>query len=273
MSRDIDLDLQSLWFARSPPALPSAIKDSTRGCTTTWSHAWQEDYSKTEKTLVAVVRWLDDLSATKIQIIWIDSDPEGTVEARQQHYPPPAPMGEEQLEHARECYGERIARYCERRVGTQVGNGDCWVLAQRALQHVAADCSNRNEEPVMVSQRDIHGYCILTHCAPSPGSSKGMLKLAGVARGDIIQIKSAQFKHVDFDASTGLRSERNIRLAAHTAVIYEVDGDVLRVLEQNTQFGRRVGEEDYVLKDMLRGELKIFRAVGEQWCPPIDPVW
>ncbi|KAI9721829.1 MAG: hypothetical protein M1812_002165 [Candelaria pacifica] len=273
MPQDIDLDLQTLWFAKSPLAIPPAFKNGTRKCTTTWSSSWQQDYMKTENSLIVVVRWLDDLSATKVRITWIEADPRGTVEAQQQHYPSPAPISEEDLHENRELYGERIARYCERRVGTQVGNGDCWVLAQRALQHVAADCSNQNEEPVLVSQGDVHGYCILTYCTPSPGSSKGLLQLAGVARGDIIHIKSAHFKHVDFDASTGLRSERNIRLPAHTAIIVEVDGDVLKVLEQNTQFGRRVCEEDYVLKDMLRGEMRIYRAVGERWCPPIDPVW
>ncbi len=272
MPQVIDLGLQTLWFTKSPPAFPSAINGGTRECTTSWSHPWQQDYMKTQESLVIVVRWLDDLSTTKFRITWTEPDPKGTVEAQQQHCPPPAPLSEEQLERTRQRYGERIARYCERRVGTQVGNGDCWTLAHRALQHVAADSSNRNEEPVMVSQRNIHGYCIFTHCAPSPGSNKGLLQLAEVARGDITQIKSAHFKHVDYDASTGLRSEKHIRLEAHTAIIVEVDGDILKVLEQNTQFGKRIGEEDYALDDIIRGELRVYRAVGEQWCPPVNLV-
>ncbi|MCJ1378295.1 hypothetical protein MMC17_001392 [Xylographa soralifera] len=282
MPQDFDLDLPSLWFTNSPPVFPVPSMKAKGPTACSYSFRWESDSSGTmQKVLVASVRWLDDLSTTKIHVTWKDTDPLHTARAQQKHFPPPAPLSPAELDKAHRAYGSNIAAWAESSLGHTVGDGECWTLAQQALLDLAQTYRAHGQEPPLVSQGLSHGYCILTLSAGSPGDNAGLLQLADVRRGDILQMKNAHFKTVKEAPPVRQgcgkwqkgRGERDVRLVQHTAVVVGVEGEVVRVVEQNGAVPRAVGEGRYDLGDMVMGEMSVYRAVGEGWCSPLDASW
>ena len=152
----------------------------------------------------------------------------------------------------------------------QVGDGECWTLANESLKAVASSCSSRGQEPCMSSQSLLHGYLIYSFipaASPYPEPRGGILA-AGVARGDIVQLLTANFK-----AKNGM-SEKWAGAPDHTAVVVAVQSDgVLRVLEQNVGDVKKVQHGSYDMSELVKGEVRIFRAVGETWVGRLDPSW
>lgn len=167
-------------------------------------------------------------------------------------------------------YSDALASWCESQMGKQVGNGECWTLANDGLKAIAATRSAQNLEPCMSSQSYIHGGTVYSLVpAKTPDSNPGhSLVRAGVARGDIVQILSAHFKSRD-----GLR-QAWAGDPDHTAVVTSVDRDgKLHVVEQNVGGVKKVRTGSYDLSEMVKGEVRIFRAVGTSWLGPLDPKW
>jgi hypothetical protein len=152
-------------------------------------------------------------------------------------------------------------------MGSQVGNGECWTLAHDALVAVAEKCSFRGQDPCMASQGLIHGYLIYSYIpSPSKPEPQGKVRDAGVARGDIIQLLKAHFKYAGGEAWAGDPD--------HTAVITGVEPNgVVRVVQQNVAGKKRVESGKYDMSQMVSGEVRIFRAVGENWIGKLDPKW
>lgn len=279
--QDFDLDLGSLWYTKMPPAFPVPSMKAKGPNTSSYSYCWEQDFRCTKKTLVAVVRWTQDLSLTKVQIKWNESNPKGTVVAKQKHYPAPSALSPEQLDAAHKQYGHNIAAWSEASVGTTVGDGECWTFIDYALKDLATTYRSYGKEAPMPSQGRSHGACILSLEASAPGSQSGMFQLADVRRGDILQMRSAHFKIIDAVAParqewgkwTKGGGEKNVRLANHTAVVKGLKGDVLEVVEQNGEVPHGVGEGRYDLAEMREGTLQIFRVIGESWCPPLEASW
>jgi hypothetical protein len=167
-------------------------------------------------------------------------------------------------------YSDAIASWSESKMGEQVGDGECWTLANEALKAVAAKASSQGREPCMSSQSYVHGsliysYMPATSSYPEP---KGGVREAGVARGDIVQLLSAHFKSKDG------RSEKWAGAPDHTAVVVFVEpNEVVRVVEQNIAGVKKVREGSYDMSEMVKGEVRIFRAVGERWVGKLDPTW
>lgn len=165
-------------------------------------------------------------------------------------------------------YGERIAAWCEARIGQKVGNGECWTLANDALEAIAEECRARNQEPCVPSRSYIHGALIYTYIPPKPSDPPGGIEAAGVARGDIIQFLTAHMRSRD-GMSHSYRGAPD-----HTAVITSVErGGVLKVLEQNVGSKKIVMEGKVDMSEMVSGEVRIFRPVGEHWLVPLDLSW
>jgi hypothetical protein len=142
-------------------------------------------------------------------------------------------------------------------------------LADDALGAVAADCASHGQEKCMKSQSLVHGYPLYTlRPAISPDADPGRsIITAGVARGDVIQILTAHFQCRD-------GSQKWAGAPDHTSVITGVDGNgTLRVIEQNVGGVKKVQVGSYDLSEMVKGEVRIFRAVGESWAGPMDPTW
>lgn len=152
----------------------------------------------------------------------------------------------------------------------QVGDGECWTLANEALLAVGAKASSQGREPCMSSQSYVHGFLIYSYIpATSPyPEPRGGIQEAGVARGDILQLLSTHFKAKDG------RSEKWAGAPDHTAVVVGVEPDgVLRLVEQNIGGVKIVREGSYDMSELVRGEVRIFRAVGESWVGKLDAKW
>lgn len=166
-------------------------------------------------------------------------------------------------------YSEALASWCESNMGHQVGDGECWTLARDALQAVATTCSSRGQEPCMISQSLIHGhllYSFIPAQSPYPDPRGGVLE-AGVARGDIIQLLTAHFH-----AKNG--GQKWAGAPDHTAVITGLDSNgVLSVVEQNVGNVKKVQTGSYDMSELVKGEVRIFRAVGTNWVGELDPSW
>ena len=60
----------------------------------------------------------------------------------------------------------------------------------------------------------------------------------------------------------------------HTAVITGVQASgLLNVVEQNVGSVKKVQEGSYDMSELVRGEVRIFRAVSESWVGKLDPTW
>jgi hypothetical protein len=155
-------------------------------------------------------------------------------------------------------------------MGQQVGNGECWTLANDALVAIGAQCASRGQEPCMPSQSYTHGhliYLFVPTTSPYP-EPRGGVSESGVARGDVIQLLSAHFQSADG------RSQKWAGAPDHTAVITGVDRNgVLKVVEQNIGGVKKVRTGEYEMSELKKGEVRIFRAVGESWVGKLDPTW
>ncbi|EHL01757.1 putative Altered inheritance of mitochondria protein 3 [Glarea lozoyensis 74030] len=243
---DLDLDLASLWFAQSPPVFPPRTIDRSKFIYAT-TRGYVQKGVRVTHTFSAVLQDNGTLGRTKVQLTWDQNYPEG-VQSKQRYFPPPPPLSRAGLEDCQERYAYPLASWCESQMGKQVGNGECWTLASDGLKAVAATCSASGQEPY-----------------PNPGRS---VLEAGVGRGDIVQILSAHFKSKDG------RRQAWAGDPDHTAVVTSVDRNgVLKVVEQNVGGVKRVQPGSYDLSEMFKGEVRIFRAVGESWLGPLDPQW
>lgn len=282
-TKDFDLALHTKWFTKEPPAFPLPSMKALGPCASTYNWFWEQDFTDTTKTLICAVRWTDTKAITKVRVSWKRSDPLGTVSAQQKHFPAPAPLSEEALDAAHKLYGANIATWAESTVGTTVGDGECWTLIQRALIDLADTYRQYGKEPPLVSQGRSHGYPILTLTAPTAGSNTGLLQLADVRPGDIVELKSAHFRIITEEAPKKVpgqwgkwhkgAGEKNIRLSHHTAAVVGVEGDILIVVEQNGCVSGGVGVEKYDLGQMIRGEVEVFRVVGEGWGGALTAEW
>ncbi|KAL8714731.1 MAG: hypothetical protein Q9225_006503 [Loekoesia sp. 1 TL-2023] len=235
--KDFDLTLNTKWFTKQPPAFPLPSMKALGPCASTYNWFWEQDFADTTKTLICAVRWTDTKAITK----------------------------------------------AESTVGTTVGDGECWTLIQRALLDLADTYRQYGKEPPLISQGRSHGYPILTLTAPTAGNNSGLLQLADVRRGDIIELKSAHFHIITEEVPKKVpgqwgkwqkgAGEKNIRLSHHTAVIVGVEGDVVKVVEQNGCVAGGVGVERYNLGEMMRGEVEVFRVVGEKWVGALVADW
>ena len=113
--------------------------------------------------------------------------------AEQRHIAPPGKLGQRELELHGDRYGESVAQWCEAQMGTQVGNGECWTLANEGLKAVAQDCRERGEEACMNSQGYVHGYKVFEF-KNGRVEVGGGVREAGVRRGDVVQFLEAHFR-------------------------------------------------------------------------------
>ncbi|KAF7937567.1 uncharacterized protein EAE98_001881 [Botrytis deweyae] len=264
---DLPLSLQTLWFAQSPPAFPPPSITSLPG---TRSHAscssWTSNGPRKTHTFIGVLRDNNNLSTTKIKLVWDASDPGRTVRAEQRHIAPPGKLGQRELELHGDRYGESVARWCEAQMGTQVGNGECWTLANEGLKAVARDCKERGGEGCMSSQGYVHGYKVFEF-KNGRVEVGGGVKEAGVRRGDVVQFLEAHF----MDNRGG---QKWAGAPDHTSVVVGVKPNgVLEVVEQNVGGVKKVMRGEYQMAELVKGEVRIYRAVGESWVGPLDVDW
>lgn len=101
--KDYDLDLQSLWFAKSPPVFPPPNVNrlpGTRG--STYKTGWTSSGSRRTHFLTGALRDNSSLVTTKIHLTWDGNEPGLTVKAQQKHFPPPSALSKREQEQYRD---------------------------------------------------------------------------------------------------------------------------------------------------------------------------
>lgn len=127
---------------------------------------------------------------------------------------------------------EAVAAYAESHMGTKVGRGECWDLAQAALNAAGAkwDGAYAFGDPV---------------------------KVDAVERGDVVQFDQVLVEH---RTATSMARET---LGPHTAIVLEVlaPGRYLLAHQNFGPQGRKVSRYELIMADVKRGTITFFRPV------------
>jgi len=136
---------------------------------------------------------------------------------------------------------DRVVNYVGTVIGTTVGRGECWDLADQALTHVGArfDKSSRNTIYIFGEKYNPHKDTILP--------------------GDIIQFEDV---HVSYRDGNIIFNEN---YKHHTAIVYRINSDQsLQLAHQNTSFGgRKVALSDLNLDSVQKGKLYFYHPVQD----------
>jgi hypothetical protein len=135
---------------------------------------------------------------------------------------------------AAETINRKVVQFARAHIGRQVGDGECWALADRALQ--AAD-----------------GHRPGTRGYPTYVFGKQISRLA-LQPGDIIQFEGVRFKHYGPNGSWSSNE-----FPHHTAVVADVRGTRITLLHQNVSGKRTVQTGVIDMADFRRGTLRYFR--------------
>ena len=108
-AKDYDLDLKSLWFAKSPVSFPPPSMNRDGKFIFTSSQGWSSSGVRRTHTFTAHVRNTTTLAGTKIHLTWDASNPGLTVKAEQRHDPSPRKLSQGELESCRERYVNSFA--------------------------------------------------------------------------------------------------------------------------------------------------------------------
>jgi hypothetical protein len=129
--------------------------------------------------------------------------------------------------------GETVAAYAEAHMGTKVGRGECWDLAQVALNAAGAQWDGAYA----------FGEVVTAEAA---------------RRGDIVQFDRVVVEH---------RTEMSVAreaLGPHTAIVIEVlaPGRFLLAHQNYGPQGRKVSRYELIVADVRRGTITFHRPVG-----------
>lgn len=136
----------------------------------------------------------------------------------------------EDAKKARDAAIKKIVDFSMASIGKQVGNGECWTLANDAYQSAAIQ---RPGSDMRVWGREVD------------------YKKEDPMPGDIVEIEAAKFDNgMTFPAQ-------------HTSVIVKVASrSRITVCEQNISGNKTVKERDYDLKGIKSGTVKLYRYQG-----------
>ncbi|QPG75949.1 hypothetical protein FOA43_003335 [Brettanomyces nanus] len=243
---DLDLEIPTCWFALNDS---SKLPKCFQGCNWVASHG---TLGKIQYSIYAFR--LSDLATVRLKFSWDGSylSPLDTLKQEVSFLPPPT-ASKQQLLDGSKIFGEHIANWCEVREGEKVGNGECWTLARDALQKA---CGNH----AFVSSGLNHGALLVTYkMSPTTGKLVVIQEpiTDDIKRGDILQFKSSFFKCPDKSITFGAPD--------HTALVLNVGGSKLQIIQQNNNGKKVVAEDQINLDNMAGGELKVFRPVSANW--------
>jgi hypothetical protein len=129
---------------------------------------------------------------------------------------------------------QRVLDFALEARGKQVGNGECWTLADRALANARA-------------QRPGTGGLGRYDFGRRLGRGEALLP------GDIMQFEKARFEH----RGSGGTSWQS--LPRHTAIVYRVSGTRVTVLHQNVGGKRTVQVSVINLAERTQGTVQVYR--------------
>lgn len=126
---------------------------------------------------------------------------------------------------------QEVLAFTKTAIGTTVGRGECWDLAQQALDYSGSIWNKPHQFGFVLGKGD------------------------PILAGDIIQFQSARFEW-----KTGYRSGwKQLGSPAHTAIVYAVNGSQLQLAHQNVNGVRKVFLDSVDLNHIVSGSYQIFR--------------
>ena len=130
---------------------------------------------------------------------------------------------------------KKIINYLNKNMGKQLGNGECWDVASKALNEVGAKWDKKFVFGKTINYK--------TDC---------------VFAGDILQLSDAML-HVETTKGTHVYDE----YPQHTAIVYEVKSkDVFIIADQNFGFNAKVLRTHLLdLKTLAKGTVQFYRPV------------
>lgn len=132
---DDSLAISSQWYAqRAKLTLPASIS-CRQMCRSSCSARFSS--SSVDTSSLNLIIDYADRSRTSVYIEWGAGVPVSQPAVSQTHKGIPPPSTLEDLIFASNCYGERVALWCEDQEGSQVGRGECWDLADHAIKAVS----------------------------------------------------------------------------------------------------------------------------------------
>ncbi len=151
-----------------------------------------------------------------------------------------------------------VLEFARKNLGEQVGNGECWTLANNAL--VASGGRSSPSYTDYPAKGDyvwgvgVYGITVKDGSATEDATARKLTPLPG----DIVQFRDAKF--AGERAGGGAYS---MTAPHHTAVVTAAspDGKVLVVLHQNWAGKRTVGEATFKLDDLKEGAVRVYRPL------------
>jgi len=133
----------------------------------------------------------------------------------------------------------RVANFGVQHLSEKIGNGQCWTLAEKALESAGAQ--------------------------PASGYVFGKLLPQNETwlPGDIIQFKNCQF--VDIEPKR--RSSITVGTPNHTAIIYAISNGLVTVLQQNVNGDKHVQTGVLNFSQMVSGGLQVYRPIPSNGRP------
>ncbi|HEY9682928.1 MAG TPA: CHAP domain-containing protein [Oculatellaceae cyanobacterium] len=127
----------------------------------------------------------------------------------------------------------RVANYAVEHLGTKVGNGECWTLAEEAL--------------VAAGAQPARGYVFGRELAPNETWQPG----------DIIQFTGCQF----VESQPQRTVEFTLGAPEHTAIVYALTNGTVTILQQNVNGDKRVQTQTIDFSKMTGGHYKVYSPV------------
>ncbi len=128
----------------------------------------------------------------------------------------------------------KVLQFARAQMGRQVGNGECWTLADQALDAAGAHRPGRNGYASYVFGREIG--------------------LRALQPGDVIQFENVHFEHHSPNGSWYSND-----FPHHTVIVARVQGQRITLLHQNINGDRRVQTGTIDLADRQGGSMRYFR--------------
>ena len=132
---------------------------------------------------------------------------------------------------------QKVVKYLDTVIGKTVDRGECWDLANHALNASGAYFDRSSQKSIYIYGKEIN-----------PDKEE-------VLPGDLIQFKNVKLKYEKDDV---IYTES---MAHHTAIVYKVyQSGHYQLAHQNTGFsGRKVGLSDMKLADVTTGKMNFYR--------------
>lgn len=151
--------------------------------------------------------------------------------------------------------GKQVLAFCAERVGVKVGDGQCATLAVQALaaargRGMGRDFPNRGDY--------VWGRQVVLIEAERKGV-KGLISLAAVKAGDIVQFRDARLEGVNRNGG----GTYWMSAPHHTAVVAAVDPNKSTLVVYHQNWGKKIVRKDVMyLPDLKSGWLRIYRPIA-----------